>query len=129
MRNRVIGFSVLLVCLAAAALPACAGTVYDNGPTNGQTDAWTINFGFIASNKFSCCREAAPDAGGTVTGLQFAAWLAPGDTLQSVEVLVHLRASLAALPTSIRWSLSPRATAPAMSMASVFALSPAISHR
>ena len=48
-------------------------------------------------------------------GLNFAAWLLPGDVLQSVEVSITSR-SLAAPPTSTRTvRLSPRATAPATS--------------
>jgi hypothetical protein len=29
------------------------GTVYENGPINGNTDAWTINFGFVVSDTFT----------------------------------------------------------------------------
>jgi hypothetical protein len=32
-----------------AAVPAMA-FIYDNGPVNGQVDAWTINFGFAISD-------------------------------------------------------------------------------
>ena len=31
-------------------LPPVNGIAYDNGPVNGQVDAWTINFGFAASD-------------------------------------------------------------------------------
>ncbi len=54
---------------------------YDNGPINGNTDAWTINFGFAVSDTFTA-------EGGFLIGLQFGAWLFPGDVLQSVEALV-----------------------------------------
>ena len=30
--------------------PPQGGPIYDNGPINGTTDAWTINFGFIVSD-------------------------------------------------------------------------------
>src|SRR5689334_10724965 len=58
-----------------------ADTVYDNGPINGTTDAWTINFGFIVSDTFTT-------SGATVNGLAFGAWLFPGDVLQSAEVSI-----------------------------------------
>ncbi len=67
------------------AMPAPAQqTVYDNGPINGQTDAWNID---TVSNRFSCCREDGPGAA-AITGLQFGAWLLPGDVLESVEVSI-----------------------------------------
>ena len=43
----------------AHALPQ-SGTLYDNGPYNGTTDAWTINFGLSVSDSFT--------GGGPVTG-------------------------------------------------------------
>jgi uncharacterized repeat protein (TIGR03803 family) len=55
--------------------------LYSNGPINGTTDAWTINFGFVTTDSF-------PGGGGQVTGLSFGAWLFPGDVLQSVEVSI-----------------------------------------
>ena len=42
------------------------GVIYDNGPYNGTTDAWTINFGFATSDSFT--------GSGTVTGIQFVYW-------------------------------------------------------
>ncbi len=30
-----------------------SGTIYENGPINGNTDAWTINFGFVVSDSFT----------------------------------------------------------------------------
>jgi PEP-CTERM motif len=66
----------MILCLALAALPAWAD--YDNGPINGTTDAWTINFGYIVSDTF------VPDAG-SVTGLMFGVWEYPGDVLTSVD--------------------------------------------
>ncbi len=57
--------------------------IYDNGPINGNTDAWTINFGFIVSDSFNVTASNA-----TVTGMTFAAWLFPGDTLTSAEISI-----------------------------------------
>ena len=69
------------LCLALAAVPAMAQVLYSNGATNGNTDAWTINFGFAVSDTF-------PTPGGPINGLQFAAWLFPGDVLLNSEVLI-----------------------------------------
>ena len=80
MRVRVASLSVLALCLAV--VPAMAQTLYSNGPINGNTDAWTINFGFVVSDSFT----TSPNA--TVTGLQFGAWLFPGDVLQTAEVSI-----------------------------------------
>jgi hypothetical protein len=68
--------SLVVICLALVAIPAWAD--YDNGPINGTTDAWTINFGYIVSDTF------VADAS-TVTGFSFGAWEIPGDTLSSVD--------------------------------------------
>ncbi len=55
---------------------------YDNGPTDGFDYGWTINFGFAVSDSFPGVAQAQID------GMSFAAWLFPGDTLQSVEVSI-----------------------------------------
>jgi hypothetical protein len=74
---------VVALSLILAAVPAAAGTLYENGPINGETDAWTINFGFALANSFTISTGAS-----TLTGLSFGAWLTPGDTLESVEVTI-----------------------------------------
>ncbi len=56
--------------------------IYDNGPINGSTDAWTINFGFVVSDTVPIGNN------GSITGLTFGAWLFPGDVLQTVEVSI-----------------------------------------
>jgi uncharacterized repeat protein (TIGR03803 family) len=58
-------------------------TIYENGPINGNTDAWTINFGFIVSDTFTVTTNQTP-----ITGMSFGAWLFPGDTLGQVEVSI-----------------------------------------
>jgi hypothetical protein len=73
--------SLLLFMSLASAVPVIAGTVYDNGPINGNVDAWTINFGFVTSDSFTVSSGRT-----TITGLSFGAWLFPGDVLESVEV-------------------------------------------
>jgi uncharacterized repeat protein (TIGR03803 family) len=60
------------------------GYLYVNGPVNGicdiqncDVDAWTINFGYAVTNSIG--------GGGTAAGFEFAVWMAPGDTLTSVQ--------------------------------------------
>ena len=60
-----------------------ANRIYDNGPINGNVDAWTINFGFIVSDTFTVVSGETP-----VTGMSFGAWLFPGDTLISAELSI-----------------------------------------
>ncbi len=74
-------FALVLVIAALLAVPAVAQIVYENGPINGNTDAWTINFGFAVADSFTI--STGPTA---VSGLSFGVWLSPGDTLQSVEL-------------------------------------------
>jgi len=52
---------------------------YDNGPANGTTDAWTINFGYIVSDTF------VADNGNSVTSFDLYVWEFPGDVLTSVD--------------------------------------------
>ena len=81
MKLRLASRSLLLLCLAA--VPALADTIYDNGPINGSSDGWTVNFGFIVSNTFT-----VGSGGATVNGLEFGAWIFPGDVLLSIEVSI-----------------------------------------
>ena len=63
--------------------PLDSTTIYENGPIDGNTDAWTINYGFITSDSFNVAADST-----TVTGMTFAAWLIPGDTLTSAELSI-----------------------------------------
>jgi hypothetical protein len=74
---------VTLAILALAAVPAVAQTVYSNGAINGNTDAWTINFGFVVSDTFNVVNN-----GTTITGTSFGAFLFPGDIVSSVELSI-----------------------------------------
>jgi hypothetical protein len=81
MKLRVASLSLLALSLTLATVPALAQSdVYDNGPVDGQDLGWTINFGFTVSDSLILSRDS------DVTGMQFWAWLIPGDTLTSVEV-------------------------------------------
>ena len=73
----------LLIGFLLCSFPAVAGEVYDNGPINGSTDAWTINVGFFVTDTFTV---STPNA--TLAGLAFGAWVFPGDVLESVQVSV-----------------------------------------
>jgi uncharacterized repeat protein (TIGR03803 family) len=63
--------------------PLQANDIYDNGPINGNTDAWTINFGFVVSDTFT-----VPSDGANITGAAFGMWLFSGDTLTSAELSI-----------------------------------------
>src|ERR1035438_9130768 len=57
------------------------GVIYDNGPYNGNTNAWQIDYGFAVSDSFT--------GSGTISGLQFVYWDASGsDLLTSVDMAV-----------------------------------------
>jgi PEP-CTERM motif len=73
--------SLTLLCLALAAVPAFAASsqFYDNGPINGTTDAWTINFGYVVSNTFFTSNY------NVVTNIQFGVWEFPGDSMSSID--------------------------------------------
>ncbi len=91
MKARMIWFAVLAVCFTLAAVPAMAQwAIYDNGPTDGNTDAWGINnqgaHGSITSNSFINPYCSYPPC--QITGVEFVTWLYPGDVLTSVEVSI-----------------------------------------
>jgi PEP-CTERM motif-containing protein len=77
LKTRIVSLTIL--CLALAAIPALGqGWSYDNGPINGTTNAWVINFGFVLSDSFVA-------QGSNVTGFSFGVWEFPGDVLSSVD--------------------------------------------
>jgi len=75
--------SLTLLLLALVAIPAMAQDIYDNGPSNGNTDAWTVNFGYIVSDTFN-----TSVANTQITGVTFATWMFPGDVLSQAEVSI-----------------------------------------
>ncbi|MGO9547589.1 MAG: hypothetical protein ACLPPF_22705, partial [Rhodomicrobium sp.] len=73
-----------LLGLALAAVPAAAQVqrdIYNNGPVNGTTDAWTINFGYVVSDTFTFTDLT----GYFVDQFSFGVWEFPGDTMTSVD--------------------------------------------
>jgi hypothetical protein len=83
MKLGIASLSLLAFCLILAAAPASAQTVYSNGPINGNTGAWDINFGFIQSDTFNVAND-----GTSITGASFGMWLFPGDTLTFAELSI-----------------------------------------
>jgi hypothetical protein len=68
--------------MVVAAVPVIAGDIYDNGPTTGTADAWTVNFGFAVTDSFITAADT------TATGASFIFWLIPGDTAPAVDVSI-----------------------------------------
>jgi hypothetical protein len=81
MKTRIQFFSLLTILSLIWAVPAMAqSTLYSNGPSDDDVDAWTINSGFVVSDTFTLTTNA------TVNGFRFNAWVFPGDVLTSAEV-------------------------------------------
>jgi len=77
--------SITLVLLALIAIPATAQTIiYSNGPTNGNTDAWNIGYGYYVVSDSFTVGSGAP----AVSGVNFASWVFPGDVLESIGVSI-----------------------------------------
>ena len=58
--------------------PQQGEVLYENGPVNGTTDAWAINFGYIVSDTF------VPN-GSPVGGFDLYVWEISGDTVTSLQ--------------------------------------------
>jgi hypothetical protein len=71
-------FVTLTILCLLPAIPATAQVLYDNGPINGTTDAWTINFGYVIGDSFTLLNNS------TVGGFNFGVWETAGDVLTSV---------------------------------------------
>ena len=70
-----------LILLVLSVAPAAAQVVYEDGPINGNVDAWTINFGYFVGDTFTVSAGTS-----TITGFSFGAWLYPGDILETAEL-------------------------------------------
>jgi hypothetical protein len=70
-----------ILCMLLAVAPAMADTLYSNGPINGTTDAWVINFGLAVSDSFSTHSYF-----NRLEELHIGVWLYPGDSVSSVEM-------------------------------------------
>jgi len=78
-------FALASLCLATVSAFAQVD-LYDNGPINGEVDAFTINFGFEVSDSFTL------SSANTVGGLSFGAWIFGGDVLETAEVTLSSQA-------------------------------------
>ena len=83
MKLRIASLLFLALGLMLAAVPAMAQTVYDNGPINGNTSYWWVNWGYIVSDTFNLA-----NSGTTITGASFGIWVFPGDTLTTAELSI-----------------------------------------
>jgi hypothetical protein len=79
LKPLILQLTLLAACLSSTSAIA-QNDLYDNGPTSGTIDAQEINFGWAVSDTFNLTSNS------TVNGLNFAAWLIPGDVLESAEV-------------------------------------------
>jgi hypothetical protein len=77
MKARIVSLIILFLTLFVVPVPA--QVLYDDGPINGTTDAWTINFGFVIGDSFTL------SANSTVGGFNFGVWEYAGDVLTSVD--------------------------------------------
>lgn len=69
--------------LMVGVIPAIAGTLYDNGPPNGDINAWTINVGYVVSDSFQV------PANSDITDLHFVYWDAStSDLLTTVDMQI-----------------------------------------
>ncbi len=68
--------SVMFFGLVLAAMPARAD--YNNGPINGNVDAFLLNFGNVVSDTFEADSSQ-------VNGFMFGAWEFPGDVMLTVD--------------------------------------------
>lgn len=81
-------FIVTIACLMLAVAPAMAD-IYSNGPIDGQTIAYTINFGYSVTNSFQLsCTIPLGDNECTLLNLSIGVWLFPGDNVGSVTANV-----------------------------------------
>ena len=69
---------MMLLCLMLSAARASADTLYDNGPINGNADAWQINFGYTVSDTFALGKAAQ------IKAITAGAWEFPGNTVSTL---------------------------------------------
>jgi PEP-CTERM motif len=84
MKIRIVSLSLLtILCLMLAVVPAAADTLYNNGPCNCDTDAWTINFDFSVSDSFLVGNDSL------IQDLHFVYWDASDtDVLTTVDMQI-----------------------------------------
>jgi hypothetical protein len=77
--------SLLVLCLTVVAVPAMAQQqiMYDNGPVNGQVNAWLINSGNAVTDSFQNNNGLL-----FLSEVSFYAWLIPGDFITQIDVSI-----------------------------------------
>ncbi len=73
---RIALFAIL--CLALAVIPASAQVVYENGPVNGNANAWNLSSGDVVSDSF----RAVATKG--ISGIRVDTWTVPNSLPKSV---------------------------------------------
>jgi|NGEPerStandDraft_6_1074524.scaffolds.fasta_scaffold99162_2 hypothetical protein len=64
-----IASSLMVLCLTLFAMSARASVIYDNGPVNGNDNAWIINSGYTVSDSMALTQ------GSRLTGFNFDVWV------------------------------------------------------
>jgi hypothetical protein len=77
LSNLIAGAALSLVLGMSGA--ASAAVLYDNGPIDANTDAFTLGYGYKVSNSFTLAQNS------TVTGVDFGVWTGIGDTVKTVQ--------------------------------------------
>ena len=67
------------LALLLAAVPAFAGVLVNDYPVDGTNHAFYLVYGYVDSDQFTLASPA------TVDGVNFGAWVTPGDVLQTVD--------------------------------------------
>jgi hypothetical protein len=80
MKKLLFVLAVSILLAAASAVPAMADTLYDNGPLDGNTQSYTINFGFSVSDSFTLSGGPS-NLVSTTIGL----WVFAGDMPSTVD--------------------------------------------
>lgn len=81
--NRLKILTIVLVCGILIGPAAAQQDLYDNGPSDGNTDAWTINFGFVVSNSFTLGAGSS-----NIFGMAFTTWMFAGDVLRTADISI-----------------------------------------
>jgi hypothetical protein len=79
-----VTLSLLVLCLTVVSVPAMAQQqiLYDNGPVNGQVNAWLINFGNAVTDSFQNNNNLL------LSEVSFYVWLYPDDFITQIDVSI-----------------------------------------
>ena len=89
MKLRIVLSSMIaLLCLAATAVPATAGTIYGNGPVSGDFNAYAFNGQNFVSDTF-----AVSGGSSTISGISIWVWAFPANHNPMAEVTITSQAN------------------------------------